>query len=323
MTAPDSTNAQHSRLSRASSLTAPPIRSTQTARPAHARSPTLPTSACASRCSTDRSSASPTSSRCSGPPSNVVGSDEDAGVRTASSASTRAAATGQQSTRLHHTQHATPAGAAVDPPAKPALPSAEIVTFGVMPDETALRAIRDYQALAQNDLSFAKGDRLTLLDDKGDWWYVKSQDGQTGYVPRAYVAKVGSLEEYDWFHGRIPRGRAIALLRVCGTEGTFLVRESETMPGTYTLSQRYAAVRRAPVAMASSRRGRNAGWRPAGRAAMFVTFASCAGTVVNSTSSIGMSFPRFPISSSTIAYTRSARCCRSRPRCRMSCRRRP
>jgi hypothetical protein len=43
-----------------------------------------------------------------------------------------------------------------------------------------------------------------------------------------------------WFKKKLPRSEASALLRVEQHEGSFLVRESESKPGEYSLSVRYA-----------------------------------------------------------------------------------
>ncbi|KAK3598140.1 hypothetical protein CHS0354_007550 [Potamilus streckersoni] len=86
-----------------------------------------------------------------------------------------------------------------------------------------LRALYDYDARTDDDLSFKKGDILDLIDDSytdNDWWLVRHTD------PR-------------WFMGKINRKEAIRLLLAPGQQpGIFLVRESETCPGVYVLSVR-------------------------------------------------------------------------------------
>lgn len=112
--------------------------------------------------------------------------------------------------------------------------------------KSSLRALYDYDARADDDLSFKKGDLLYLLDDSDtDWWFAKhanpnySNTKVEGYVPRNYVAKEDSLESYDWFMGALSRKESERLLLTPGNEtGCFLIRESETSPGNYVLSVR-------------------------------------------------------------------------------------
>nr|XP_022291986.1 tyrosine-protein kinase SRK2-like [Crassostrea virginica] len=112
--------------------------------------------------------------------------------------------------------------------------------------KSSLRALFDYDARADDDLSFKKGDLLYLLDDSdSDWWFARhanpnySSTKVEGNVPRNYVAKEDSLESYDWFVGALSRKESERLLLTPGNEtGCFLIRESETRPGNYVLSVR-------------------------------------------------------------------------------------
>ncbi|WAR23094.1 FYuncharacterized [Mya arenaria] len=78
-----------------------------------------------------------------------------------------------------------------------------------------------------------------------DWWYARHTDPKynnlqkEGYVPRNYVALEDTLESHDWFFGRVTRKEAERNLLVKDNPvGVFLVRESETCPGSYVLSIR-------------------------------------------------------------------------------------
>ena len=62
--------------------------------------------------------------------------------------------------------------------------------------------------------------------------------GEIGWVPASYIAKVNSLEKHSWFHGNITRAEAELSLS-SGINGSFLVRESESKPGQYSISLRY------------------------------------------------------------------------------------
>lgn len=108
----------------------------------------------------------------------------------------------------------------------------------------SLRALYDYEARADGDLPFKKGDRLTLLDDSNpDWWFARRTqpggDREEGYVPSNYVATEDTLETYDWFVGKISRKESERqLLSPENGLGSYLIRESETAPGNYVLCVR-------------------------------------------------------------------------------------
>ncbi|XP_061198284.1 tyrosine-protein kinase SRK2-like [Saccostrea echinata] len=127
----------------------------------------------------------------------------------------------------------------VDNPAAPEPePAAQAAEKGT------LRALYDYDARAEEDLPFKKGDILILLDDSNpDWWYARrSQSGSgrnEGYVPSNYVAKEDTLETYEWYIGKISRKESERIL--LSTEnglGSYLIRESETAPGNFVLCVR-------------------------------------------------------------------------------------
>eukprot|EP00054_Salpingoeca_dolichothecata_P016216 m.94704 g.94704 ORF g.94704 m.94704 type:complete len:502 (-) comp21875_c0_seq1:229-1734(-) len=101
-------------------------------------------------------------------------------------------------------------------------------------------ALYDYEARTNDDLTFNKGDKLKVLNSSdGDWWQAQHiGSGKTGYIPSNYVAKCKSIEAEPWFHGRIKRSEAEKILLHCGTHGGYLIRESESKPGDYSLSVR-------------------------------------------------------------------------------------
>ncbi|XP_056008706.1 tyrosine-protein kinase Yes-like isoform X2 [Ostrea edulis] len=112
--------------------------------------------------------------------------------------------------------------------------------------KSSLRALYDYDARADDDLSFKKNDLLNLLDDSDpDWWFVSHanpNDSATkfeGYVPRNCVAMEDSLESYEWFWGCISKNESDRLLLSPRIEmGCFLIRESGTISGNYVLCVR-------------------------------------------------------------------------------------
>jgi len=99
-------------------------------------------------------------------------------------------------------------------------------------------AMYDYDARTDEDLSFRKGDQLFILNTDGDWWQARSvRTGQEGYVPSNYVAPSGGLECEDWFFGKISRKDCERQLLQSGNQrGTFMIRESETAVGSFSLS---------------------------------------------------------------------------------------
>jgi len=101
-------------------------------------------------------------------------------------------------------------------------------------------ALYDYQARTEDDLSFKKGDRLLIINNTdGDWWQAQLvTTGAKGYIPSNYVAQLQSIEAEDWYHGMIKRNEAEKILLSGGEHGSFLIRESESRQGDYSLSVR-------------------------------------------------------------------------------------
>ncbi|KAJ3606661.1 hypothetical protein NHX12_026180, partial [Muraenolepis orangiensis] len=106
---------------------------------------------------------------------------------------------------------------------------------------TLFVALYDYGARSQDDLSFKKGEKFQIINStEGDWWEARSlSTGGSGYIPSNYVAPVHSIQAEDWYFGKLGRKDAERQLLSTGNpRGTYLVRESETTPGTYSLSIR-------------------------------------------------------------------------------------
>uniref|UniRef100_A0A4W3J334 Tyrosine-protein kinase n=1 Tax=Callorhinchus milii TaxID=7868 RepID=A0A4W3J334_CALMI len=74
----------------------------------------------------------------------------------------------------------------------------------------------------------------------GEWWNAQSLlTGQTGYIPWNFVAKAHSLETEQWFFKDLSRKDAERQLLAPGnTKGSFLIRESETVQGSFSLTVR-------------------------------------------------------------------------------------
>lgn len=101
-------------------------------------------------------------------------------------------------------------------------------------------ALYSYKGRTENEMSFKKGDLLHVIgNDNSNWWQAKHADtGQAGWIPSNYVAPMQSIDKEPWYHGRIARTEAEFLLSN-GIDGSFLVRESQSSPGEYSISMRY------------------------------------------------------------------------------------
>lgn len=122
-------------------------------------------------------------------------------------------------------------------------------------------ALYSFNSGNPEELAFQKGDLLDIIDqpsDDPDWWEARKADGSTGLVPRNYVEVVHEAEPVfgaghasqrpmaggpllasggrppppfvheQWFHGRVARRDAEAVLNEYAQNGQFIVRESET-----------------------------------------------------------------------------------------------
>lgn len=106
---------------------------------------------------------------------------------------------------------------------------------------TLFIALYEYEARTEDDLSFQKGEKFHIINNtEGDWWEARSLDtGNSGYIPSNYVAPVDSIQAEEWYFGKMGRKDAERqLLAQNNPRGTFLIRESETTKGAYSLSIR-------------------------------------------------------------------------------------
>ncbi|XP_034966420.1 tyrosine-protein kinase Blk [Zootoca vivipara] len=98
----------------------------------------------------------------------------------------------------------------------------------------------DFTTQSDRDLPLTVGEKFEVLCSDGDWWLAKSlTTGHKGYIPSNFVARVNSLEEEKWFFKGLSRKETERLLLAPGNVmGSFLIRESETNPGAFSLSIR-------------------------------------------------------------------------------------
>uniref|UniRef100_G3X8M0 Tyrosine-protein kinase n=1 Tax=Meleagris gallopavo TaxID=9103 RepID=G3X8M0_MELGA len=101
-------------------------------------------------------------------------------------------------------------------------------------------ALYDYEPTHDGDLGLKQGEKLRVLEESGEWWKAQSlTTGQEGLIPHNFVAMVNSLEPEPWFFKNLSRKDAERQLLASGnTHGSFLIRESETSKGSYSLSVR-------------------------------------------------------------------------------------
>uniref|UniRef100_A0A8V0Z0R8 Tyrosine-protein kinase n=1 Tax=Gallus gallus TaxID=9031 RepID=A0A8V0Z0R8_CHICK len=107
------------------------------------------------------------------------------------------------------------------------------------PDKLVV-ALYDYEPTHDGDLGLKQGEKLRVLEESGEWWRAQSlTTGQEGLIPHNFVAMVNSLEPEPWFFKNLSRKDAERQLLASGnTHGSFLIRESETSKGSYSLSVR-------------------------------------------------------------------------------------
>ncbi|XP_033630400.1 protein enhancer of sevenless 2B-like isoform X2 [Asterias rubens] len=97
-------------------------------------------------------------------------------------------------------------------------------------------ACYDFEARDGDELSFKQRDVLKVIVDprnqdlsEQDW--IKAElNGKQGMVPRNYI----TLPE--WFYRGLSRAQAESMLMSGQPDGAFLIRESESSPGDYSLS---------------------------------------------------------------------------------------
>ncbi|KAM4795875.1 tyrosine-protein kinase Lck [Rhinophrynus dorsalis] len=101
-------------------------------------------------------------------------------------------------------------------------------------------ALYSYEPVHDGDLGFEVGEQLHILEKLGEWWKAQSlRTGQVGFVPFNFVASLNGVESEPWFFKDLGRKDAERQLLAPGNQqGSFLIRESETNKGSYSLSVR-------------------------------------------------------------------------------------
>lgn len=134
-------------------------------------------------------------------------------------------------------------------------------------------ALYSFSSSNEQELSFEKGDRLEILDrppSDPEWYKARNSQGQVGLVPRNYLQELSDymdrpyqernkqelmdssmvssqvsqasmmdkphLVDKPWYYGTISRNVCDNLLNQFGHDGDFLIRDSETNVGDYSVS---------------------------------------------------------------------------------------
>jgi len=94
----------------------------------------------------------------------------------------------------------------------------------------------DFTATAEDELTFKKSTVLKVLNlDYDANWYKAECNGKEGFIPKNYI----TMKPHEWFHGKISRSKAEELLKQQAHDGAFLIRESESAPGDFSLSVKF------------------------------------------------------------------------------------
>lgn len=103
-------------------------------------------------------------------------------------------------------------------------------------------ALFDFSARSEEELSVKEGDKLSVIEKRGDYVLAKKLTGslESGLVPASYVAILqDEFAKHKWYYGNINRVKAEKLLLASqNQDGSFLVRISESHSDEYTISAR-------------------------------------------------------------------------------------
>ncbi|XP_004467638.1 src-like-adapter isoform X2 [Dasypus novemcinctus] len=108
-------------------------------------------------------------------------------------------------------------------------------------DSDFLAVLSDYPSPDISPPIFRRGEKLRVISDEGGWWKALSlSTGRESYIPGICVARV----YHGWLFEGLGRDKAEELLQLPDTKiGSFMIRESETKKGFYSLSVRHRQVK--------------------------------------------------------------------------------
>ncbi|XP_066539319.1 SH2/SH3 adapter protein Nck1 isoform X3 [Hoplias malabaricus] len=127
-----------------------------------------------------------------------------------------------------------------------------------------VQALYPFSSGNDEELNFEKGEVMDVLEkpeNDPEWWKCRKADGQIGLVPKNYVTMLQELQnsanmagpptpdcDYiepsstgrfagkEWYYGKVTRHQAEVALNQRGTEGDFLIRDSESSPNDFSIS---------------------------------------------------------------------------------------
>ncbi|XP_050763505.1 src-like-adapter 2 [Gymnogyps californianus] len=110
------------------------------------------------------------------------------------------------------------------------------LTFPADPSGFLALALCDFPSGTAAAAVLRMGEQLRVLSEDGEWWLVASEvSGKECLIPSSCVAKV----RHRWLYEGVSRQKAEELLLRPGNHsGSFLIRESQTRRGCYSLSVR-------------------------------------------------------------------------------------
>ncbi|NXH11057.1 SRMS kinase, partial [Bucco capensis] len=116
-------------------------------------------------------------------------------------------------------------------------------SISFIPKSSLFIALYSFTARSEEELSIRAGDKLRVLREEGDYVLARRLLGEPamGYVPAAYVANLsqGTSARQPWYFSKISRNEAEhLLLSPPNQHGSFLIRDSESSKGEYSLSVR-------------------------------------------------------------------------------------
>ncbi|KAM8800150.1 tyrosine-protein kinase BTK [Eudromia elegans] len=124
------------------------------------------------------------------------------------------------------------------PPSPKALPPKALPAQAGAGELKKVVALYDYAPMTAQDLRLRKGHEYLLVEESHlPWWKARDKSGREGYIPSNYVTEANnSLETFEWYCKNITRSQAEQLLKQEGKEGSFIVRDSTSKMGKYTVS---------------------------------------------------------------------------------------
>ncbi|XP_072307004.1 SH2/SH3 adapter protein Nck1 isoform X2 [Eucyclogobius newberryi] len=129
-----------------------------------------------------------------------------------------------------------------------------------------VQALYPFSSGNDEELNFEKGEVMEVVEkpeNDPEWWKCRKADGQLGLVPKNYVtvldssfhnalagpagpptpdcdyispAGTGRFAGKEWYYGKVTRHQAEVALNQRGSEGDFLIRDSESSPNDFSIS---------------------------------------------------------------------------------------